>query len=46
MKNWTRSKKHLDKCLRAVPDIPKIKDYGAAVGAETNSIAKEKENNW
>ena len=39
-------KKHLDKWLRSIPDTPKIDDYGASVKAETNSIAKQKENNW
>ena len=39
-------KKHLDKWLKNIPDTPKIDDYGVAVGAETNSITKQKENNW
>ena len=39
-------KKHLDKWLRGIPDTPKIDDYGVAVGAEKNSITKQKENNW
>ena len=39
-------KKHLDKWLRGIPNTPKINDYGVAVGAETNSVTKQKENNW
>ena len=39
-------KKHLDKWLKGIPDTPKIDDYGVAVGAETNSITKQKENIW
>ena len=31
-------KKHLDKWLKSIPDTPKLDDYGASVGAETNSI--------
>ena len=38
--------KHLDKWLKGIPDTPKIDDYGVAVGAETNSITKQKGNNW
>ena len=39
-------KKHLDKWLRGIPDKPKIDNYGATVGAETNSITKQKKNKW
>ena len=39
-------KKHLAKWLKNIPDTPKIDDYGVAVGAETNSITKQKENIW
>ena len=46
MWNWTDSKKNLDKWPRGIPDTLKIDDYGVAVGAETNSVTKRKENNW
>ena len=39
-------KKQLDKWLRGVPDTPKIDNYGATVGAATNSITKQKRNKW
>ena len=39
-------KKQLDKWLRGVPDTPKIDNYGATVGAATNSITKQKKNKW
>ncbi|MCP4252991.1 MAG: hypothetical protein GY775_06210, partial [Candidatus Scalindua sp.] len=39
-------KSHLDKWLKSIPDTPKIDDYGVTVGAETNSIIKQKENIW
>ena len=39
-------KKHLDKWLRGIPGKPKIDNYGATVGAETNSITKQKKNKW
>ena len=35
-------KKKLDEWLRDIPDTPKIDDYGASVGAETNSIIDQK----
>ena len=35
-------KKKLDEWLRDIPDKPKIDDYGASVGAETNSIIDQK----
>ena len=35
-------KKKLDEWLREIPDTPKIDDYGASVGAETNSIVDQK----
>ena len=35
-------KKKMDEWLRHIPDIPKIDDYGASVGAETNSIIDQK----
>ena len=35
-------KKHLDKWLKSIPDTPKLDDYGASVGAETNSIIHQK----
>ena len=31
-------KKHIDKWLISIPDIPKIDDYGMTVAAESNSI--------
>ena len=39
-------KKHLDKWLNSIPDTLKIDEYPASVKAETNSVAKQKENNW
>ena len=39
-------KKHLDKWLRGVLDMPKIDNYGVMVGVETNSITKQKKNKW
>ena len=35
-------KKKLDERLRDIQDTPKIDDYGASVGAETNSIIYQK----
>merc|ERR1712240_790008 len=35
-------KKKLDEWLRDIPDTSKIDDYGASVGAETNSIIDQK----
>ena len=35
-------KKKLDKWLKGIPDAPKIDDYGASVGAKTNSIVDQK----
>merc|ERR1712240_255040 len=35
-------KKKLDEWLRDIPDTPKIDDYGASVGTETNSIIDQK----
>ena len=35
-------KKKLDEWLRDIPDTPKIDDYRASVGAETNSIIDQK----
>ena len=35
-------KKKLDEWLRNIPDKPKIDDYGASVGTETNSIVDQK----
>merc|ERR1712228_1167815 len=35
-------KKTLDEWLRDIPDTPKIDDYSASVGAETNSIVDQK----
>ena len=35
-------KKTLDEWLRDIPDTPKIDDYGASVGTETNSIIDQK----
>ena len=32
----------MDELLRDIPDTPKIDDYGASVGAETNSIIDQK----
>ena len=34
-------KKRLDEWLKGVPDTPKIDDYGASVGAESNSIVDQ-----
>ena len=34
-------KMKLDKWLRAVPDTPRIDDYGASVGVSTNSIVEQ-----
>ena len=31
-------KRHLDKWLRNIPDMPKIDGYGVTVAAESNSI--------
>ena len=35
-------KKKLDEWLRNIPDTPKIDDYSASDGAETNSIINQK----
>ena len=35
-------KKKLGEWLRDIPDTQKIDDYGASVGAETNSIIDQK----
>ena len=35
-------KKKLDEWLRDIPDTPRIDDYGAIVGVETNSIIDQK----
>ena len=35
-------KKKLDEWLRDIPDTPKIDDYGASVGTETNSVIDQK----
>ena len=37
---------HLDRWLRDIPNAPKIGNYGASVGAETNSITDQKNNKW
>ena len=37
---------HLDRWLRGVPDTPKIGNYGASVGAVTNSIKDQKNHKW
>ena len=34
-------KTHLDRWLRSVPDTPRIDNYGAGVGAETNSLTNQ-----
>ena len=34
-------KKHLDNCLRTIPDTPKIDGYGASVPAASNSIVDQ-----
>ena len=39
-------KKQLDRWLKGVPDTPKIDNYGAAVGAVSNSITKQKKSKW
>ena len=39
-------KRHLDRWLRDIPDTPKIDNYGASVGAATNSITNQKKNKW
>ena len=35
-------KMHLDRWLKDIPDTPKMGNYGASVGAETNSITDQK----
>ena len=40
--NTDTYKKKLDEWLRDIPDTSKIDDYGASVGAETNSIIDQK----
>ena len=39
-------KLHLDRWLRDIPDTPKMGNYGASVGAETNSITDQKNYKW
>ena len=35
-------KEHLNKWLRGIPDMPKIDNYRAMIGTETNSITKKR----
>ena len=39
-------KLHLDRWLRDIPDTPKMGNYGASVGSETNSITDQKNYKW